>query len=79
RYTSVRRIMKASRTKIPVWTLEELGVDDIPSNVMMKEIVEPPIRAEKCVVFKEDEPAALVEQLLNTLREKGLNLAAFKK
>ncbi|MFX0207805.1 MAG: electron transfer flavoprotein subunit beta/FixA family protein [Candidatus Hodarchaeota archaeon] len=80
RYTSVRRIMKASRTKIPVWSIDELEADtETQSNVSLTEITEPPVRAEKCVIFKEDEPSAMVEQLVNALKEKGLNLAAFKE
>jgi electron transfer flavoprotein beta subunit len=79
RYTSVRRIMKASKTEVPVWELDDLETDiESKSNVEMTEVTEPEARAEECVIFKEDEAAALVEQLLAALREKGGNLGAYK-
>ncbi|MFQ5980602.1 MAG: electron transfer flavoprotein subunit beta/FixA family protein [Candidatus Heimdallarchaeota archaeon] len=80
RYTSVRRIMKASKTQVPVWELDDLEVDiESTSNVTMMEVNEPEARAEECAVFKDDEPSALVEQMLAALREKGLNLGAYKE
>ncbi|MFX0091245.1 MAG: electron transfer flavoprotein subunit beta/FixA family protein [Candidatus Hodarchaeota archaeon] len=80
RYTSVRRIMKASRTKVPVWTLDELGVDTgVQSNVNQVSIKAPEVRKDKCVVFEEDEVPVLVEKLLEALKERGLNLGSYKQ
>lgn len=78
RYTSVRRIMKASRTKVPVWEIDELDAGDYQPSVKYDDIEEPPPRTEECVVFDDGDSFELVGQLLNTLKEKGLNLGAFK-
>ncbi len=78
RYTSVRRIMKASRTKVPLWQIDELDAGSLDSNVNLTKIEEPPARVEKCVIFKDDETPMLVDSLLATLKEKGLNLGAYK-
>ncbi len=80
RYTSVRRIMQASRTEVPVWDLDDLDIDlEVKSNIEMVQVTEPEARAEECVVFKEDEPGALVDQLISTLKEKGLNIGTYKE
>lgn len=78
RYTSVRRIMKASRTKVPVWEIDELEAGALDTSVQFTTIEEPPARAEECVVFKDDDPPVLVDNLLAILKEKGLNLGAYK-
>ncbi|MFX0182443.1 MAG: electron transfer flavoprotein subunit beta/FixA family protein [Candidatus Hodarchaeota archaeon] len=78
RYTSVRRIMKASRTQVPVWEIDELEVGDYEPSVKFDDIEKPPPRTEECVVFDEGDPAELVEELLSTLKEKGLNIGAYK-
>jgi electron transfer flavoprotein beta subunit len=78
RYTSVRRIMKASRTKVPVWEIDELEAGSLDTNVQFTGFEEPPARTEECVVFKDDDVPALVDQLLAALKEKGLNLGAYK-
>ncbi len=80
RYTSVRRIMKASRTKVPVWTLEEIGIDTTAkSNVNQVSIKAPEARKEKCIVFEEDDVPVLVNKLLEALKERNLNLGAYKQ
>ncbi len=78
RYTSVRRIMKASRTEVPLWEINELELDDYEPSVKFDDIEEPPPRTEKCVVFDDGDPSELVDQLLNALKEKGVNLGAYK-
>lgn len=79
RYTSVRRIMKASKTKIPVWTLEELGIDtSAKSNVNLAAVKAPEARKEKCIVFEEEDAPVLVDKLLEALKERNLNLGAYK-
>ncbi|MFW9995486.1 MAG: electron transfer flavoprotein subunit beta/FixA family protein [Candidatus Odinarchaeota archaeon] len=79
RYTSVRRIMQASRTKVPVWTLDELSIDTgAKSNVNMVSIRAPEARKEKCIVFEEEEAPVLVDKLLEALKERNLNLGAYK-
>jgi len=78
RYTSVRRIMKASKTQVPVWEISDLEAGDYKPNVEFDDIEAPPPRAEKCVVFDDGDPSELVESLVATLKEKGLNLGAYK-
>ncbi|UCG02259.1 MAG: electron transfer flavoprotein subunit beta/FixA family protein [Candidatus Heimdallarchaeota archaeon] len=78
RYTSVRRIMQASRTKVPVWEISELEAGSLDSNVNIIKMEAPPPRTEKCVVFKDEDASTLVDQLLAALKEKGLNLGAYK-
>ncbi len=78
RYTSVRRIMKASRTKVPVWEIDELEAGVLDTNVEFTKIEEPPARMEECVVFKDDDVPVLIDNLLSVLKEKGLNLGAYK-
>ena len=78
RYTSVRRIMKASKTDVPVWEIDDLDVGDYKPNVEFDDIEEPPARAEKCVVISDGDPAEMVDELISTLKEKGLNLGAYK-
>ncbi|MHA2074191.1 MAG: electron transfer flavoprotein subunit beta/FixA family protein [Candidatus Hodarchaeales archaeon] len=78
RYTSVRRIMKASKTEVPVWEIDELEVGDYKPNVEFDDIESPPPRAEKCMVFDDGDPSELVGELVSTLKEKGLNLGAYK-
>jgi electron transfer flavoprotein alpha/beta subunit len=70
--------MKASRTKVPVWEIDELEAGSLDTNVQFTGFEEPPARTEECVVFKDDDVPALVDQLLAALKEKGLNLGAYK-
>jgi len=78
RYTSVRRIMKASKTQVPVWEISDLEAGDYKPNVVFDDIEAAPAREEKCVVFDDGDPSELVENLVATLKEKGLNLGAYK-
>jgi electron transfer flavoprotein alpha/beta subunit len=70
--------MKASKTEVPVWEIDELEVGDYKPNVEFNDIESPPPRAEKCVVFDDGDPSELVGELVSTLKEKGLNLGAYK-
>ncbi|MHA1236597.1 MAG: electron transfer flavoprotein subunit beta/FixA family protein [Candidatus Hodarchaeales archaeon] len=78
RYTSVRRIMKASKTVIPVWEISDLGLDKDEPSVEFDDIEAPPARAEKCVIIDDGDPNELVGKLLDALKGKGLNLGAYK-
>ncbi|NHJ00767.1 MAG: hypothetical protein EAX86_01440 [Candidatus Heimdallarchaeota archaeon] len=78
RYTSVRRIMTASKTEVPVWEIDELNVGNYEPNVKFDDIEKPPARAEKCAIFSDGDPAEMVSELVSTLKDKGLNLGAFK-
>ena len=78
RYTSVRRIMKASKTQVPVWEIADLGITDPDPSVKFDDIEEPPKRTEKCVIFDDGDASELVSDLLAALKEKGINLGAFK-
>ena len=78
RYTSVRRIMKASKTEVPVWEIEDLEAGDYKPTVEFDDVEEPPARTEECVVFKEKDTSELVDDLLDALKAKGLNLGAYK-
>lgn len=78
RYTSVRRIMQASRTKVPVWEIDELEAGSLATNVNFVKMVAPPPRTEECVIFKDEDTPTLVDKLLVALKEKGLNLGAYK-
>lgn len=78
RYTSVRRIMKASKTEVPIWSIDELGISDSKPSVEFDDIEEPPRRTEKCIVFDDGGADELVTELLGTLKEKGINLGAYK-
>ena len=57
---------------------DELDVEDYEPSVKFDDIEEPPPRTEECVVFDDGDSTELVEQLVNTLKEKGLNLGAYK-
>ena len=78
RYTSVRRIMKASKTQVPVWEIADLVITDPEPTVKFDDIEEPPKRTEKCVVFDDGDASEMVSELLATLKEKGINLGAYK-
>ncbi|MFX1424523.1 MAG: electron transfer flavoprotein subunit beta/FixA family protein [Promethearchaeota archaeon] len=78
RYTSVRRIMQASRTQVPVWEISELEAGSLDTNVNFVAMKAPPPRTEACVIFKDEDASTLVGQLLAALKEKGLNLGAYK-
>ncbi|MHA1971884.1 MAG: electron transfer flavoprotein subunit beta/FixA family protein [Candidatus Hodarchaeales archaeon] len=78
RYTSVRRIMKASKTKVPVWEISDLGLEVPEPSVEFDDIEQPPARTEECIVIKDADIPEMVDELINKLKDKGLNLGAFK-
>jgi electron transfer flavoprotein beta subunit len=78
RYTSVRRIMKASKTQVPVWEVADLGITDPEPSVKFDDIEEPPKRTEKCLVFDDGDASEMVSELMAALKEKGINLGTYK-
>jgi electron transfer flavoprotein beta subunit len=82
RYTSVKRIMLAKRTKIPVISLDDLGVDgESLKNVGGLEIVEiskPDVDELETFKVEEEDLEAGVEKLVSKLKEDGIDLSAFK-
>ena len=78
RYTPVRRILQATRTEVPVWEISDLGIADPEPSVEFDDITEPPKRTEECIVFDDGDANELVTELLGVLKEKGINLGAYK-
>lgn len=78
RYTSVRRIMKASKTDVPIWEIDGLDVGDYKPNVEFDDIEQPLAREEECVILKDGDTPELVGKLVTILKEKGLNIGAYK-
>ena len=82
RYTSVKRIMLAKRTKIPVVSLEDLGIkeDNLKTggDVEIVEIIKPEISELETFKVEDDDLEAGVEKLVNKLKEDGIDLSAFK-
>ena len=82
RYTSVKRIMLAKKTQIPVVSLGDLEVDTATlKNMGGLEIVEVqrPEKSEiECFKVEEDDVEAGVDKLLAKLREDGIDLTIYK-
>lgn len=82
RYTSVKRIMLAKKTQIPVVSLDDLGVseDDLQSmgGLEVVEIQTPDIAEIECFKVEEDDVEAGVDKLLAKLREDGIDLTIYK-
>jgi len=78
RYTSVRRIMLASKTVVPIWQVSELEVEVPEPSVEFEDIEVPPARTEKCAIIKDGDIPDMVSALMTKLREKGLNIGAYK-
>ncbi len=73
RYPSFIGIRKASKAEIPIWGLNDLGVDAPPLLVTRTELITPPGREVVCEVVKADNPASVAEVLADKiLAEKVL-------
>ena len=70
--------MKASKTAVPVWEIADLGIEEKKPSVEFDDIEKPPARPEKCVIIDDGDASKLVGELLGSLKEKGLNLGAYK-
>jgi electron transfer flavoprotein beta subunit len=66
RYPSFMGIRKASRTEIPVWSVADLGMDEISPSVSWPELVEPEKREVTCEIIDGESP----EQIASILVEK---------
>ena len=82
RYTSVKRIMLAKKTQIPVVSIDDLDVDEDELQSMGGlEVVEvqTPEKVEiECFKVEEDDVEAGVDKLLAKLREDGIDLTIYK-
>lgn len=73
RYPSFIGIRKASKADIPIWGLNELGIDAPAPLVTRTELLTPPSREVVCEVVKADSPVAIAEALADKiLAEKVL-------
>jgi electron transfer flavoprotein beta subunit len=63
RYPSFMGIRKASKAEIPVWSLNDLGVNAPASIVTRNELVSPPARDTKCEIISGENPAEIAEKL----------------
>ncbi len=68
RYPSFMGIRKASRAKIPTWSLADLGIDAPRAVVAWPEVSNPPVREVVCEIITGDSP----EEIANTLADKIL-------
>ena len=82
RYTSVKRIMLAKKTQIPVVPLTDLqvSIDELKTvgGLEVVEIVTPEKSEIECYKVEEDDVEAGVDKLLAKLREDGVDLAIYK-
>ncbi len=67
RYPSFMGIRKASRAKIPTWTLADLGIEAPASTVEWPEIMNPPTRDVTCEFITGDSPQAIAETLADKI------------
>ncbi len=67
RYPSFMGIRKASRAKIPVWTLDDLGIETPASVVSWPELINPPVREITTEIIEGDSPQAKAEQLADKI------------
>ena len=82
RYTSVKRIMLAKKTEIPVVSLDDLNIseDDLKTTggLEVVEIQTPDKQEIECFKVEEDDVEAGVDKLLAKLREDGIDLTIYK-
>ncbi len=84
RYTSIRRIMKAKKAPLEVYSVEDLGLSKEDLSLASSPIsvieIKPPEKIEKKLVrFEDEDIEAMVDKLLQKLKEDGINLEAYKK
>jgi len=70
RYPSFMGIRKASRATIPVWGLDELGIDAPTSVVRWPEIYNPPVREVKTEIITGDTPQEIADKLVDKILEE---------
>ncbi len=82
RYTSVKRIMLAKKTQIPVVSLADLEIDTTGLNNMggleLIEIIQPQKSEIECFKVEEDDVEVGVDKLIAKLREDGIDLTIYK-
>jgi electron transfer flavoprotein beta subunit len=71
RYETLKGIMQAKRKEIPVWTLQDLGLDEstLASQLELVKLESPPDRQAGTVI--EDEPETAARQMVDFLRNKA--------
>lgn len=70
RYPSFMGIRKASRAKIPVWTLADLGIDAPARIVRWPGIENPPVREVTTEIITGDSPQEIAELLADKILEE---------
>jgi electron transfer flavoprotein beta subunit len=70
RYPSFMGIRKASRAKIPVWTLSDLGIEPPASVVRWPEIMNPPVREITTEIITGDSAQEIAETLADKILEE---------
>jgi electron transfer flavoprotein beta subunit len=70
RYPSFMGIRKASRAKIPVWTLGDLGIEAPASVVRWPEVMNPPVREIATEVITGDSAQEIAETLADKILEE---------
>ncbi len=70
RYPSFIGIRKASRAKIPVWNLAELGLEIQPPRVTWPEVMQPPQREVVCQFIEGETPREIARKLVDKLIEE---------
>ena len=78
RYTSMRGIMMSKRAQIPTWEISDLGLKSEnlgKKNSEIKRISMENKKQEKdSFIVKEDEPEAMVEKILEQMKNDGVKL-----
>lgn len=73
RYPSFMGIRKASRAEIPLWSLSDLGIDQVSSVVSWPELMNPPSRDVTTEIITGDSPEEIADKLVDKiLAEKVL-------
>jgi electron transfer flavoprotein beta subunit len=70
RYPSFMGIRKASRAKIPVWSLSELGITATQSVVSWTDVKNTPIREISTEIITGDRPEDIAEKLADKIIEE---------
>ncbi len=67
RYPSFMGIRKAARAKVPVWTLDDLGLSDLVPAVSWPEVMNPPKREITTEIIEGDSPTDIAEKLADKI------------